>query len=364
MRIKRTFLLVLILVALLVLVACGGEDEKPSAPKASPQPQQTDSEIVTPAPPGPGNTPMVLPSDATFQQAVDLAKPALAARLNISLTQITTLPADTAIWLQSQLTCSELEDPGVNIYSLYLEYEQMIYPYQYYTPEGGEMTLNECEALVSSDARFTPTPDSRYSIVDTVKQDLSQRTGLALDQLGDPTKVESWTWYDTALGCGTSPTEATSVIIEGFLVVYDVQGTTYEYHTDSSGSRVEYCAPPQGAGSAEELIAAIASAETSLEIVRSEDPARYEGLDQDGIRVLFGPYEWAVGFFDFPSPDAARAAAAQITDPVVSFIFVSGNVLIVQEEFASRVYSLLAQRAVEVRSPMTEGSAATQEASE
>jgi hypothetical protein len=70
---------------------------------------------------------------------------------------------------------------------------------------------------------------------------------------------------------------------------------------------------------------------------------------------------YRVGLYDFETPAAARLAAQLIDDDRVSHIFVSGYVLIVQEENSPEVYSILLQYAEEVRAPVMERLSATPE---
>ncbi len=70
---------------------------------------------------------------------------------------------------------------------------------------------------------------------------------------------------------------------------------------------------------------------------------------------------YRVGLFGFESNKAARGAAQHIDDPGVSHIFVSGNVLIVEEENSPSVYSTLLGYAEEVRTPLLETPAQSDE---
>jgi len=143
-------------------------------------------------------------------------------------------------------------------------------------------------------------------------------------------------------------------VIDGYLVIYVLDGTPYEYHTDTTGDRVILCEQPAGYGSIEEFIATL-QAIPGLEVeVVQDETARYDGLDAEGTLVALTIKGSRVGLFGFTTPEEARAAAKQIDDLDVSHIYVAGEVLIVQEENNPQVYSTLLKYAEEVRTPILE----------
>jgi hypothetical protein len=146
--------------------------------------------------------------------------------------------------------------------------------------------------------------------------------------------------------------------------MYVVSGVSYEYHTDKIGERVEYCEPPAGYESVDDLIAALQENEDLGVVVVEGETAAYNGPQAQGVLVVMVDEAYRVGLFGFESETAARGAAQQIDDPVVSRIFVSGNVLIVQEENSPAVYSTLLKYAVEVRTPLLEEQAEPEESEE
>lgn len=74
-------------------------------------------------------------------------------------------------------------------------------------------------------------------------EDLADRLGVAVDDV-EVTRVEEVTWRDASLGCPQPGMAYAQVLTNGTLVVLEVDGTTYEYH--SGGSRAPFlCENPQ-----------------------------------------------------------------------------------------------------------------------
>jgi hypothetical protein len=361
----------LILVVILILAACGGDDEDKKEPQDESVPDTTPLVAEwTPAPDeGPGpvtpeaaaqidptNTPYVPPPEPVFQNAAELARADLSARLSIAPDRITVLEAEASLSLSEPLACPALPDENQAVYYVYLQYERFIYPYQAYElPETGT-TVYACEdVLVDQDVLYVPTPDSRATLLDLIRADLAARGVDSVN--GEFQTVQAITWTDTALGCRAAPDEEiTPAIIEGYLFVYQISGVSYEYHTDTTGERIAYCEPPAGYESVEALIAALQT-NPDLEVTRVEgEAAIYDGLDTQGVLITMTEDAYRVGLFGFDSNTAARAAAQRVDDFDVSRIFVSGEVLVVQEENSPTVYSTLLDYAVEVRTPLLEES--------
>ncbi|MGQ9850265.1 MAG: hypothetical protein ACUVSU_09470 [Aggregatilineaceae bacterium] len=341
-----------------VLAACGGEK------KETPQPTPTATQEVSQAveaeaegeqPPAPLPTPLSLPPEALFTDASGLARVDLAAYLDVSVESITVLDPDTALLLADPLACPDLEGEDVVPYVIYLQHGRFIYPYQVYEVAGGrEPVVERCDdVLVDEEVLYVPTPDMRSAVLDAVRFDLEKR-GVDLNA-GRFSTVRAMTWTDETLGCppqaGATPAPA---LMDGYLIVFTAGGLSYEYHTDTTGDRVLLCEPRGGVDSVEALIAAL-EAQENLDVVRVEDEvARYNGLNAEGVLLELTTRGYRVGVFSFGSATDARTAAALIDDPGVSRIFVSGRLLIVQEENSPQVYSLLQSLAEEVRAPIAE----------
>lgn len=353
---KKTVLVGATLV--LLLAACKG-DNKPTAtpPAATPEAGET-FEPLHPSPVATvvTVTPYLLPSEPLFQEASSRAQVELATRLNLSIAEITVLEPDTALLLPMPLQCPDLPEEGVNPFYLYVEHDRFLYPYQFYTPaNGGELVVEPCEdVLEDQDVLYVPTPDARLDLVEKVKTDLQAR-GIDAEH-GTFANIVPATWPDEALGCRVTPDDPTPIPahIEGYRLTYVLDGVTYEYHTDATGDRVQFCAPPPGNTSAEEFIDRLRAIENLEVTVVEDDPARYAGLDAEGVRLELTDNAYRIGVFQFDTPQAARDAAQKIDDVDVSHIFVSGPVLIVQEENSLPVYSTLLSYAEEVRAPILE----------
>lgn len=350
----------------LLLAACGDDDKK--KPTSTPPSTQTPlaatpeaGETFEPLHPSPvvtvsTPTPYLLPSEPLFQEASSRARVDLAARLNLSIEQIKILDPDTALLLSTPLLCPEIDQEAVTLYYVYVQVERFLYPYQFYAPpQGGETVVEPCEdVLEDQDVLYVPTPDARLDLVEKVKADLQAR-GIDPER-GTFKNIVPITWRDEALGCRVGPDDPTPApaFIEGYTLIYVLDDVSYEYHTDTSGERVLYCAPPSGSESAEAFIERLSADDTLDVTVVEDDPARYQGLDAEGVRVELTADAYRIGVFGFDTPQAARAAAEQIDDVDVSHIYVSGKVLIVQEENSPTVYSTLLSYAEEVRTPILE----------
>lgn len=365
-------MLLLIALALVVLAACGGDasddddDLAEVPPDATPVPasvlEETGPTEGPPPPPPPTYTPVTLPDESIFEAAAERARVDVAARLDVSLTEVEVLDADVPLLLDTALTCPEVAEDVGELYYVYIQHERFIYPYQFYelpepdTETGDTLAVEACDdTLVDEEVLYVPTPNARADILALVEAEL-QAQGV------DPTRgtfvtVRPMTWFDEALGCRLSAfdqEETTPAVIEGFLVVYELDDMRYEYHTDSTGARIEFCEQPIGYASIEAFVFTLKT-KGEYDYVELEDqPARYDGLDADGLLVGLTPAEYRVGLFDFETPQAARLAAAQIDDEDVARIYVSGYVVIVQEENALEVYGILSQYAEEVRAPVDE----------
>ncbi len=353
----------------LMLASCGGEDkEEPSVP---PTAILTAEPVVEAEPEGeepaaPAVTPQPVPPQALFTDASGLAQVDLAAYLDVSVTDVTVLEPDTALLLSEPLACPDLEGENVVPYVIYLQHGRFIYPYQVYEVSGGqEPVVERCDdVLVDEEVLYVPTPDARAAVLDAVRFDLEKR---GVDpNTGRFSTVRPMAWTDEALGCPPGA-DATPVpaLIEGYLIVYTVGGLNYEYHSDATGNRVILCEQVGRVDSVEALIAALQEQE-NLDVVRVEDEvARYEGLNAEGVLLELTTRGYRVGVFTFGSASDARTAAALVNDLDVSRIFVSGRLLIVQEENSPQVYSALLRLAEEVRAPVVErGNAAVTPASE
>ncbi|MCB0191695.1 MAG: hypothetical protein KDJ65_07095 [Anaerolineae bacterium] len=65
--------------------------------------------------------------------------------------------------------------------------------------------------------------------------DLSQQTGVPADQIS-LVSIEARQWSDSSLGCPQEGFMYAQVITPGYLIVLDVAGTQYNYHTDQAST--------------------------------------------------------------------------------------------------------------------------------
>jgi hypothetical protein len=348
----------------LLLAACDGDDDKSPSPTATngPAPTATYHTVggVPTVPPAPPGTPYLMPSEPLFQEAGSAARIDLTTRLNISIEQIRVLEPDIALLNEVPLTCPEIEDDTITPYYVYVQYERFLYPYQFYRPAESETAVVEAcdDVLTDNGVLFVPTPDARPKLLDAIRADLRER---GVDSLsGTFEAVTPSTWMSANLGCPVLPGDPTPVPAEipGFQIIYTLGTSRYEYHTDLTGEQIVYCAPPPAADSAENLIARLQNnAALKVNVVTGE-VAVYNGLPAEGVLLTLTDEAFRVGVFGFATPAEAQLAAGMVNDERVSRIFVSGPVLIVQEENSLDVYSALQTLAEEVRTPILERQAA------
>ena len=74
-------------------------------------------------------------------------------------------------------------------------------------------------------------------MVSAAKADLAQRLGVLEEEIL-VRSIEEVEWRDGSLGCPQPGMSFIQVITPGFLVVLEVDGIEYEYHTDTQGSLV------------------------------------------------------------------------------------------------------------------------------
>lgn len=348
----------------LVLAACGGGDDEERPPSATPPPAGPTA-VISPQPvtPGPTATPIVQAAEPLFEEAARQATVALAERLNISIAEVKILDPDTALALSTPLDCPAVPVEGALIYYVYAQYERFIYPFQFYTSaDNPEPRVEGCgDVLVDDEVLYVPTANAMAAVLEQVKAALFAR-GIDIER-GTFEVVRPMTWMDTALGClyaaAATPAPAT---IEGFLVVYVLDSARYEFHTNQAGDQVILCTAPPGAESLEVLLAQLQSIEDLTVEIAPDEAAIYAGLDRQGTLALLSDDRYRVGLFDFESSEAARAAAQQVDDDRVSHLFVTGRILVVQEENSPLVYSTLLGVAEEVRTPIIEREQAAEEA--
>jgi hypothetical protein len=77
-----------------------------------------------------------------------------------------------------------------------------------------------------------PIPGSEAALAAAVA-DLTQQTSLPADQI-TLVSIEGRDWSDASLGCPQEGMMYAQVITPGYLIILEVQGQQYEYHTDQT----------------------------------------------------------------------------------------------------------------------------------
>jgi len=68
--------------------------------------------------------------------------------------------------------------------------------------------------------------------IDLAKNNLAQRLGVSAEQI-ELVNATRMTWPDVSLGCPKRGVLYIQVLTDGYLILFEVNGTSYEYHTDS-----------------------------------------------------------------------------------------------------------------------------------
>ena len=102
----------------------------------------------------------------------------------------------------------------------------------------------------------TPSNPALQKLVMQAKEDLAKRLAIEVEQIG-LVGFEPVEWRDTSLGCPLPGMMYAQVVTPGYRIVLEVEGESYEYHSDTRG-RVVYCEsqeawPVLGEGSTEAI---------------------------------------------------------------------------------------------------------------
>jgi len=90
----------------------------------------------------------------------------------------------------------------------------------------------------------TPADAGLQNLIEKAKtdlalDDLAQRLGISVEEI-NLVSVTKTTWPDASLGCPKFGVLYIQVITDGYLILLDANGTTYEYHTET-GEQVILC---------------------------------------------------------------------------------------------------------------------------
>ena len=90
---------------------------------------------------------------------------------------------------------------------------------------------------------FTPVPEPEMNpLVELAIQDLAARLNLD-PELVTVIDFKPVTWPDSSLGCPQEGMMYAQVLTDGYLILLETNGKTYEYHA-GKGSNVFYCENP------------------------------------------------------------------------------------------------------------------------
>ncbi|MDX1687775.1 MAG: hypothetical protein R3248_07310 [Candidatus Promineifilaceae bacterium] len=106
------------------------------------------------------------------------------------------------------------------------------------TPEAAVEGAGDGEA-VEMPAPGRPKP--QIAMINQAAQDLAERLGIEADDVSVGA-VEEVQWSDSSLGCPAADGVYMQVITPGFRITLQVEGETYDYHTDRSDT-VILCGP-------------------------------------------------------------------------------------------------------------------------
>ena len=96
-----------------------------------------------------------------------------------------------------------------------------------------------------NDAQMTQSAPSSTmeSLIKKAKEDLALHLSTAVTEIS-LVEARNVTWLDASLGCPKGGDPFMQVITDGYLILFKVNGTTYEYHTDT-GEQVILCEYPE-----------------------------------------------------------------------------------------------------------------------
>jgi hypothetical protein len=91
----------------------------------------------------------------------------------------------------------------------------------------------------NDDMNIPSIPENIEGLTLFVKSDLAQRLGVVINDI-DVCSITEVEWNDTSLGCPQEDMNFAQIITPGFTILLEVNGQTYEYHTDKE-QRVVLC---------------------------------------------------------------------------------------------------------------------------
>ena len=112
------------------------------------------------------------------------------------------------------------------------------------TPGAQAATDDNTVSNEPSPGSTTSLPDS---ILSAVRSDVAARSGLAADAIR-LVSARAMRWNDGSMGCPQPGQSYMQVILDGFQVILEAQGRSYDYRTDTRGGLVLCENPPPNPG--------------------------------------------------------------------------------------------------------------------
>jgi hypothetical protein len=171
-----------------------------------------------------------------LQSVLDQAKADLAAQLAQSEDAIRVQTIEEQMWSDSSVGCPQ---PG-------MAYLTVITPgYRIVLEANGEEyayhTSHDKVVLCLRDTGEIRPPPEAAHLVEDAQQDLAAQLGLPGEEVR-LVRASAVEWPNGALGCPEPGKSYITMIIPGYLIVFQAQGETYEYHT--SDTEFVWCKNP------------------------------------------------------------------------------------------------------------------------
>ena len=90
---------------------------------------------------------------------------------------------------------------------------------------------------MTTDSDATPPAGIPEAIVSAVREDLARRSGATPDSI-HLASARAVRWNDGSMGCPQPGQSYMQVIVDGFQVILEAQGRSYDYRTNSRGGFV------------------------------------------------------------------------------------------------------------------------------
>ncbi|HHS98488.1 MAG TPA: hypothetical protein ENK08_11470 [Chloroflexi bacterium] len=174
------------------------------------------------------------------ESAIALAKQTLAQYLGIDEAEIKPTHVERITWPDTSLGCPEKG----------MMYAQVLVPGYRILLRVGEREFwvhvgNGRAVICGGEPTGTPMPDmvsTAAELYEKARSDLAHRLDVPVEEI-KARSIQPTTWPDGRMGCPQPGESFPQTPTEGFVILLEHQGRTYEYHTD--GERFVLCNPPQ-----------------------------------------------------------------------------------------------------------------------